>query len=191
MLAITCLQHNPTNGVAIPNISHETTKVKTMVMVEILFPSSLTKVITQALSPCFASISLTCKAMALPKFFVISKKPMVTWQDSHLSFKKCTWKQMYSFLLHKGTKLPQEQLPLENNFLFKSSPWRRRGWSCYGKQFPKNNFPNVWKKKTSIARTFIPFWLIPINIKIIFLINKFCHLTTKTKWAESYKEFYG
>jgi hypothetical protein len=39
---------------------------------------SLTLTITPTLNPCFASTSITCKAMTLLKVFVVSNKLMVT-----------------------------------------------------------------------------------------------------------------
>jgi len=83
-------QQDLANGANNPYTSQNTTEVNTKVIVERLLPSFLTYARTQALSPCFASTSFTCKAMALLDVSTISKNPMVTWQGFHLSFKKCT-----------------------------------------------------------------------------------------------------
>ncbi len=77
-LDMACPQHAPTNVVINPNTSHDTTEVNVMVMVEKLPPSSLTYVITQTWSPCFARTSLTCKTIAFLEVSTISKKPLVT-----------------------------------------------------------------------------------------------------------------
>jgi hypothetical protein len=45
-LNMACPQHDPTNGVVNPNISHETIKIKAMVTIEKLPPLFLTQVIT-------------------------------------------------------------------------------------------------------------------------------------------------
>ncbi len=81
-----------------------------MVLVERLPHSSLTYAITWTLNPCFARISFICKAMAFTKVSTISKKPMVTWWGSHLSFKKCTMRTNVSTLaidIHKSKLIVQ------------------------------------------------------------------------------------
>jgi hypothetical protein len=66
--------------------------------------------ITWTSSPCFATKSFSCKAMAIPNVFAISKNLTSTWQGSHLSFKKWTINTNVSHPL----KTPQDQ-----NFLYK------------------------------------------------------------------------
>ncbi len=89
-LDMACPQHDPTKGVVSLNAWHETIEVKAMVMVETLPPSSLTYAITQVMNPCFASTSLTYKAIALLMVFAISKNPTIMWHGSNWAFKKCT-----------------------------------------------------------------------------------------------------
>ncbi len=72
-------------GVGNPKNAQDINKVKMKVMVERVPPFS-TYAITWTLNPRW----FTYKAMELPNVFVVSKNPIVTWQGSHLSFKK--WK---------------------------------------------------------------------------------------------------
>jgi hypothetical protein len=65
-------------------------KVRVKVMVERLLPSFLTYARTQTLNLCFGNKSFICKAKSLHMVSIVSKNPLVTWQSSHLSFKKCT-----------------------------------------------------------------------------------------------------
>ncbi len=81
-LDISWPQQVPTKGVDKPKTSQDTIEVKTKVMVERLFPSSLTYAIIWALSPYFARKSFNCKAMALLDLFSVWKNPKVTWQCS-------------------------------------------------------------------------------------------------------------
>jgi hypothetical protein len=73
---IICPQHDPTKGVCKPNASQETIEVNEFVMVLRLPPSCFTYAMIQALSPYFASTSLTCKTMAFLEVFIVSKKPI-------------------------------------------------------------------------------------------------------------------
>jgi hypothetical protein len=66
-------QQAPIKGVDNPKTSQDTIKVKVEVMVERLFLSSLTYRRTQVLSPYFARISFTCKAMVLPNVSIVPK----------------------------------------------------------------------------------------------------------------------
>ncbi len=65
-------------------------------MVARMFPSFLTYAKTQILSPCFASISLIYISMAFSNVSEVSKNLIITWQSSHLSFKKWTIKKNVS-----------------------------------------------------------------------------------------------
>jgi len=72
-----------------PKTSQNTMAVNTKVMVEILLLSSLPYGKTWTLNMCFTSGLVTCIIMTLLDVSIVSKKLIVTWQNSHLSFKKC------------------------------------------------------------------------------------------------------
>ncbi len=79
-----------TKGFYILKIWQNKIEVRVEVMVERWFLSSLTHVKTRTLNPYFANKSFICKTKALFVVFVVANYPMITWQGSHLSFKKCT-----------------------------------------------------------------------------------------------------
>ncbi len=74
LLDIAWPQQIPIKDVDNPKTSQDTTKVKIKVMLKILPPSFFMYVITQTLSPCFASKSFTCKTKAFPNVYTTSKK---------------------------------------------------------------------------------------------------------------------
>jgi hypothetical protein len=74
LLDIAWPQQIPIKDVDNPKTSQDTTKVKIEVMLKILPPSFFMYVITQTLSPCFASKSFTCKTKAFPNVYTTSKK---------------------------------------------------------------------------------------------------------------------
>jgi hypothetical protein len=59
-------------------------------MVKRLLPSSLMYVIIQELKLYFVNTSLIYKVMPFLVMLIVSKKSTITWQYSHLEFKKCT-----------------------------------------------------------------------------------------------------
>ncbi len=79
-----------TKGFYILKIWQNKIEVRVKVMEERWFLSSLTHVKTRTLNPYFANKSFICKTKALFVVFVVANYPMITWQGSHLSFKKCT-----------------------------------------------------------------------------------------------------
>jgi hypothetical protein len=87
-------------------------EVKVEVMVKRWFFSFLTHVKTQTLNPYFANKSFICKAKAFFVIFVVTNYPMITWQGSHLSFKKCTiiTKVLILFLDIQRSKLIMQEL---------------------------------------------------------------------------------
>jgi hypothetical protein len=73
-LDMACPQQAPTNGVINPDTSHDTTKVNTMVMVEILPPSSLTYTITPSNEPMFCKDFIDLQNHGIPESFDYLKK---------------------------------------------------------------------------------------------------------------------
>ncbi len=76
-----------------------------MVIVERLLPSYLTYAIIFAFNPCVCNTWFTYRAMAAPNVYVVSNKPMVTWQGSQLWLKKWMIKTKMSTIpldIHKS-----------------------------------------------------------------------------------------
>ncbi len=68
------------------------TKVKALVIVHKLLPSSFTYAKILTFNPYATNISFTCMAMATLEIFVVSNKPIITWPSPQLWFKKWTIK---------------------------------------------------------------------------------------------------
>ncbi len=108
-LDMTCPQHVLTNGVINPNTWNKKNQCNGhgWKIIPLVFDISNSPTIQAMLT----NNSLTCKAMAILIFFVVSKKSMVTWQGSHLSFNKCTMKTNVSIPIldiHKSKLILQE-----------------------------------------------------------------------------------
>jgi hypothetical protein len=75
---IACPQQLPINGIVNPNSSQGTTEVRALVIVFRLLPSSFIYARILTFNPYVVNISFIYMAMATPKIFAISNKPIIT-----------------------------------------------------------------------------------------------------------------
>jgi hypothetical protein len=98
---------------------------------------------------------------------------------------------MYSLLLHKGTKLPQGATSPREQLPFRSISLKEKGIKLLWKTISQEQLPKCLKKENLYSKGIHSILAHTNQHNDHFFTNKFCHLTTKTKWVESYEEFYG